>query len=138
MEAALQVAERGERECRVLRFAGFQLDLGTERLWRDGNEVRVRRKPYSILRYLVRHPHRLVAHSEIIEVVWGERIAMSDGLLRTHIHDLRQVIGHRFIETVAGRGYRFVPRVEESDGRPSRPPDDDAHAELVIENTSPQ
>jgi hypothetical protein len=46
------------------------------------------------------------------------------------------VIGDGLIETVVGRSYRLAPEVEESDGRSSQPPDDDARAELVIENTS--
>jgi hypothetical protein len=33
---------------------------------------------------------------------------MSESLLRTHVRDLRRVLGEALIETVVGRGYRFV------------------------------
>jgi DNA-binding winged helix-turn-helix (wHTH) protein len=98
----------------MLSFAAFRLDLDAERLWRDGEELRVRRKPFAILRHLVQNPHRLVTHAEVVEAVWG-KIAMSESLLRTHIHDLRHVLGEGIVETVAGRGYRFVAEVKNLD-----------------------
>src|SRR6202022_4338315 len=104
----------GSRGSPLLSFPPFQLDLGDERLWRDGKELRLRRKPFAILRHLVLHPHRLVTHDEVVEAVWG-RVAMSESLLRTHVHDLRQVLGEGIIETVVGRGYRFVAELASDD-----------------------
>jgi DNA-binding winged helix-turn-helix (wHTH) protein len=109
------VRARGGREGYVLAFAGYRLDLSAERLWKDQQDLRLRRKPYAILRYLAQNPHRLVTQSEIVEAVWG-RIAMSESLLRTHVLALRQVVGHGLIETVVGRGYRFTADVERYNG----------------------
>ncbi len=67
----------------MLSFPPFRLDLDNERLWKDGEELRLRRKPFAILRHLARHPQRLVTHEEIVEAVWG-KFAMSESLLRTH------------------------------------------------------
>jgi DNA-binding winged helix-turn-helix (wHTH) protein/tetratricopeptide (TPR) repeat protein len=91
----------------VLSFPPFRLDLDDERLWKDGEELRLRRKPFAILRYLVQHPQRLITQHEIVEAVWG-KIAMSESLLRTHMSELRRVLGQGAIETVVGRGYRFL------------------------------
>jgi hypothetical protein len=38
---------------------------------------------------------------------------MSESLLRTHVYELRRVLGDGVIETVVGRGYRFVAEVHE-------------------------
>jgi DNA-binding winged helix-turn-helix (wHTH) protein/tetratricopeptide (TPR) repeat protein len=104
----------------LLSFPPFRLDLGDERLWRDGKALRLRRKPFAILRHLVLHPHRLVTHDEVVEAVWG-KVAMSESLLRTHVRDLRQVLGEGIIETVVGRGYRFVAELASDDApRPDR------------------
>ena len=46
--------------------------------------------------------------------MWG-KVAMSKSLLRTHIHELRQGVSEGIIETVTGRGYRFLPKVEPID-----------------------
>jgi len=91
----------------VLSFPPFRLDLIEERLWKGNREVRLRRKPFAILRFLAQNPRRLVTQAEIVDAVWG-RIAMSESLLRTHMHDLRHALGEAVIETVVGRGYRFV------------------------------
>jgi DNA-binding winged helix-turn-helix (wHTH) protein len=94
----------------LLSFPPFRLDLQNERLWKGDDEVHLRRKPFAILKHLVRNPQRLVTHAEIVEAVWG-KIAMSESLLRTHLYDLRQVLGEGVVETVVGRGYRFVREV---------------------------
>lgn len=101
---------RAGRATLQVSFMPFRLDLDSERLWRDGEELRLRRKPFAILRHLVQNPRRLVTHDEIVEAVWG-KIAMSESLLRTHVRDLRQVLGEGVVETVVGRGYRLVPEV---------------------------
>jgi DNA-binding winged helix-turn-helix (wHTH) protein len=98
----------------VLSFPPFRLDVAEERLWKNGRELYLRPKPFAILRYLTRHPRRLVRQSEIVDAVWG-KIAMSESLLRTHVHDLRHVLGEHVIETVTGRGYRFLVDVSEID-----------------------
>jgi predicted ATPase len=95
----------------VLSFPPFRLDLQNERLWKDSEEVRLRRKPFAILRHLVEHPQRLVTHEEIVDAVWG-KVAMSESLLRTHLSALREALGDGVIETVFGRGYRFLPEVK--------------------------
>jgi DNA-binding winged helix-turn-helix (wHTH) protein/tetratricopeptide (TPR) repeat protein len=95
----------------LLSFAAFRLDLDAERLWKEGKEVRLRRKPFAILRFLAQNPTRLVTHGEIVEAVWG-KVAMSESLLRTHMHDLRSVLGEGVVETVVGRGYRFVAEIQ--------------------------
>src|SRR5258706_7582269 len=100
----------------VLYFQPFRHDDADELLWRDGTEQKLRRKPFAILKYLATHPKRLVTQDDLIEAVWG-KVVMSESLLRTHMRDLRQVIGDSIIETVVGRGYRFIPNGCELDGR---------------------
>src|SRR5712672_4208645 len=95
----------------VLSFPPFRLDMAEERLWRDGTELKLRRKPFAILKYLAMNPKRLVTQDELIEAVWG-KVVMSESLLRTHVRDVRAVLGDDVIETVTGRGYRFVADVE--------------------------
>ncbi len=130
--ASLRVVE--EREAHVLTFAPFRLDLDSERLWKQDHEVRLRRKPFAILRFLVQNPRRLVTHGEIVEAVWG-KIVTSESLLRTHVHDLRGVLGEGIVETVVGRGYRFVAEIQHvyTDGpRLPESPAQDGSARRVV------
>ncbi len=104
-----------ERDQRVvLSFPPFRLDVTEGRLWKNGRELGLRRKPFAILYFLSQHPRHLVTHSEIVDAVWG-RVAMSDSLLRTHVCDLRRVLEDDVIETVPGRGYRLLADVSEVD-----------------------
>jgi DNA-binding winged helix-turn-helix (wHTH) protein/tetratricopeptide (TPR) repeat protein len=98
----------------MLSFSPFRIDLESERVWRRDEELHLRRKPFAILRHLVQNPQRLVTHAEIIEVVWG-KVSMSESLLRTHIHDLRQALGDGVVETLPGRGYRFIADIKPVD-----------------------
>src|SRR5262245_25000850 len=91
----------------MISFPPFRLDLAEERLWKGTHQVALRRKPFAILRYLVANPRRLVTHDELLQHVWGGTV-VSESAMRSHLHELRQVLGDGVIETVVGRGYRFV------------------------------
>jgi DNA-binding winged helix-turn-helix (wHTH) protein len=67
----------------------------------------LRRKPFAILRYLVAHPKKLVTYEELLAQVWRGAV-VSESSVRSHMHELRQVLGDGVIETVTGRGYRFM------------------------------
>ncbi len=91
-------------------FGPFRLDVGEQRLWKGNHELKLRRKPFAILRFLTENPLHLVTQEEVVEAVWG-KIAMSESLLRTHMSEVRRVLGEGAIETVVGRGYRFLLEV---------------------------
>jgi predicted ATPase len=96
----------------ILSFSSFQLDTAEERLSRAGIEVRLRRKPFAVLCHLARNARRVVTHDEIVEAIWGQ-VAMSESLLRSHVHEIRKAVGEGIIETIIGRGYRFMVDVRE-------------------------
>jgi len=102
-----------EKEAPLLSFPPFQLDVADERLWKDGKELHLRRKQFAILKHLVKNPRRLITHDGIVEAVWG-KLVVSESLVRTHVRHLRQAIGEDLIETVVGRGYRFLADVTEA------------------------
>src|SRR5882672_4718322 len=103
--------EAQSRGTDVRLFGPFRLDVGEQRLWRGNDELKLRRKPFAILRFLTANPLRLVTQEEIVGAVWGG-IAMSESLLRTHMSEVRRVLGEGAVETVIGRGYRFLLGVE--------------------------
>lgn len=98
-----------------LLFPPFRLDVANEQLWRGEQLIALRPKTFAILRYLVEHPGRLVTKEELLHAVWGETQVSEDGL-RDYLREIRQALGDdattpRFVETVRGRGYRFLPTV---------------------------
>jgi predicted ATPase len=99
----------------VRLFGPFRLDADEQRLWKGSVELKLRRKPFEILRFLTANALRLVTQGEIVEAVWGKN-AISESLLRTHLGEVRRILGEGAIETVVGRGYRFVFAVEAEKG----------------------
>src|SRR6185369_16261434 len=98
----------------MLSFPPFRLEPATSRLWKEDAEVPLRRKPFAILRYLAEHAQRLVTHEELVDAIWGH-VTVSESLLRTHVREVRVALGENVIETIVGRGYRFVPAVVASE-----------------------
>ena len=96
----------------MLLFPPFRLDSDQERLWNGKQPLSLRRKPFAILRYLASHPKKLVTREELLEQVWRGAV-VSDSSMRSHLHELRQVLGDGVIETVIGRGYRFIAELRE-------------------------
>src|SRR5207245_8679839 len=104
-------------------FPPFRLDTVNQCLWRgDGAaEERILLAPraFAVLRYLVEHPGRLVAHDELLEALWTKTYVQPE-VLKSHIASIRAVLGDdarrpRFIETLSRRGYRFIAAVTEGE-----------------------
>lgn len=105
-------------------FESFGLDAANECLWRDGAQIALPPKPFSVLSYLVDHPGRLIPHDELLDALWPETYVQPQ-VLRTYVLELRKVLGDdakqpRFIQTLPKRGFRFVAEVKEAvvNGKP--------------------
>jgi DNA-binding winged helix-turn-helix (wHTH) protein/predicted ATPase len=91
------------------------VDVCDERLWRGEEAIHLTNKAFAVLRYLVEHPARLVTKDALFDVVWADTV-VSEAALSVCIRELRQALGDdarapQFIETVRGRGYRFIAPV---------------------------
>lgn len=103
----------GEQEVRKSLIAGsIHLDLAEQRLWLDDEVVTLRQKPFLLLQELMSHPGELLTKDALIHAGWEGRV-VTDGVLTTAMKELRKALGDRprqprVIETVHGRGYRFL------------------------------
>jgi len=113
----------------MVHFPPFRLDPEEGRLWKRERLLVLRRKPFAILCYLAAHPKKLVSQEELLAQVWRGAV-VSDSAVRSHLHELRQVLGEGVIETVIGRGYRFV--AELSDGADARAAPEVAHVDPLV------
>jgi DNA-binding winged helix-turn-helix (wHTH) protein/tetratricopeptide (TPR) repeat protein/TolB-like protein len=106
----------------LYRFGPFELDPAEVSLCAgpaaERRAVALTRRAFDTLLYLVTHPGRLVGRDELIAAVWGETI-VEEGNLHWTISAVRRALAQEspetFIETVRGRGYRFVAPVEAVD-----------------------
>jgi len=103
----------------LVRFEDFELDRRTFQLRRSGRALKLERIPTEVLLLLVERRGQLVAREEIIERLWGKNALLdTDNAINTAIRKIRQVLKDdleqpRFVQTVTGRGYRFIGQISE-------------------------
>lgn len=92
--------------------SAYVFDLDDERLWRAGTEVPLTPKSYSMLRYFVTHPDRLLTKEVLLRDVWPG-IYVSESQVKQVVQNLRKALCDNpsepcFIQTVHRRGYRYI------------------------------
>jgi TolB-like protein/Flp pilus assembly protein TadD len=107
---------------RSLRFGGFELDLSAYELRKHGRSIRVERRPMELLMFLIDRRGELVTRDEIVTRLWGPDVFIDvDASVNTVIRKIRRALRDsadtsRFIQTVQGKGYRFIANVESTTG----------------------
>ena len=76
----------------------------------DGDAIRLTRREFELLRYLVQNKNRVVSRDRLLERVWGYDRLVETRSVDVHVGRLRSKLGEagRQIETVVGLGYRFI------------------------------
>ena len=107
----------------VIKFGGdFELNLRGYQLRRAGQPLKLEPTPFGILALLIEQRGNLVSRQQIVERVWGKGVFLdTDNSINGAIRKIRQALDDdpenpRFIQTVTGKGYRFIaPIVEEGE-----------------------
>lgn len=108
--------ESGQKTIRLAE--GYELDLAAYELRRGGDVLRLERIPMEILLFLIEQRERLVTREEIADRIWGKDVNLdTDNSINGAIRKIRRVLrddsdSPRFIQTITGRGYRFIAAVE--------------------------
>jgi len=98
------------------RFGPFALDESAYELRRDGEATPLEPKSFDLLAYLVRRSGRVASKAELLDALWaGEYV--TEAVLSTQVAKLRAALGDdprrpAILQTVHGRGYRFIASVE--------------------------
>jgi DNA-binding response OmpR family regulator len=76
----------------------------------DGSAIRLTRREFELLRFLVENRNRVISRDRLLERVWGYDRMIETRSVDVHVGRLRSKLGAagRQIETVVGLGYRFV------------------------------
>jgi len=102
---------------RKLRFGPFEVDLQCGELRRQGLKIRIQPQPFKVLAFLLERPGELVSRDELRERLWPKAVYLDFELgLNRSMHKLRGALldsanSPRYIETLPGRGYRFIAPV---------------------------
>ncbi|MEJ7699706.1 MAG: transcriptional regulator [Pyrinomonadaceae bacterium] len=108
-----------EPQLQIYEFGDFRLDAAKRLLTKGVDEpLPLTPKVFDTLLYLVRHNGRVIGKDELMREIWTDSIVEENNLSQ-NISILRRVLGEkpgegRFIATVPGHGFRFVPEVREA------------------------
>ena len=93
----------------VLQVEGLQLDLEFKHCLVDGVEVKLTRKEFELLAYLISHRGKICSREQILSRVWSDEVVVLDRTIDVNITRLRSKIGAygSFIVTRSGFGYGF-------------------------------
>ena len=88
---------------------GLCLDLEFKRCTVDGEEVRLARKEFELLAYLIQHRGKICSREQIMSRVWSNEVVVLDRTIDVNITRLRSKIGAygSYIVTRSGFGYGF-------------------------------
>jgi DNA-binding response OmpR family regulator len=109
--------QRGHAARRQLRFGGLVIDRDTRDVTLDGEVVPLTPKEFDVLAHLAGSPRRVYSKGQLLRDVWDSSPDWQDDTtVGEHMHRLRRKLDpddrERWIETIRGVGYRFVPPVE--------------------------
>ena len=102
----------------TFRFGDFDLDTSAYELRFKGRTIQIERRPMDLLVLLVERQGQLVSRKDIVERLWGRDVFVEvEPGINTVVWKIRGALGDssdnsKFVETVSGRGYRFVAPVE--------------------------
>ena len=119
-----------KRCCRLSKGVEINLDIAMRYVFGDylsirsatnsyrNQPIKLRPKVFHVLRYLIAHRDRVVSKDELLEQVWPNQF-IGDGSLNACLMAVRKAVGdngqaQRCIQTLHGRGYRFIASVKEA------------------------
>jgi len=96
----------------VLSAGTLTLDPASRQVHRDGTEIALTAREFSLLEYLIRNLDRVVTKIELLDHVWDTAADLDPNVVEVYVGYLRRKIdtpfGRRSLRTVRGAGYRLV------------------------------
>jgi two-component system, OmpR family, alkaline phosphatase synthesis response regulator PhoP len=105
----------------VFSFEDLTVDFRRKEVTRRGQTIELSSREFQLLSYLIVHREAAISREELLDKVWGYQSIPNTRTVDVHVAQLRQKLEDnpkeaRYIVTVYGCGYKFVPSPE-----PTRP-----------------
>ncbi len=102
----------GGRDPAPIAVGDLQVDPGQRRVWRGDDEVKLTKRQFDLLEFLVRRGGQVLSKLDILDGVWEYEFDGDPNIVEVYIRRLRTRVDEPFdrhsIETVRGAGYRLV------------------------------
>jgi len=103
----------------VLRLGEIEIDILHRQVRAGTSELHLSGLEQSLLHLLAANTGQLVTRDQILDALWGTDYVAESNVVDRHVRNLRAKLQDdwrkpRFIETVPGKGYRFLPTFSET------------------------
>ena len=89
----------------------LKLNLATNQLVIQGNDVHIGQTEFSLLRFFIEHKNRVYSRTQLLDFVWGQAVYIEERTVDVHVLRLRKILKpfgkDKLIKTVRGMGYMF-------------------------------
>jgi len=111
----------------VLRLGALAIDILHRRVTAGGRALHLTALEQSLLYLLAANAGRLLTRDEILDYLWGADHAAESNVVDRHVRNLRIKLQDdwqqpRYIATVPGQGYRFLPTAPDDASPDAAPP----------------
>jgi cholera toxin transcriptional activator len=113
----------GDGQSRVFCFGVFEADEAHGELRKHGVPIKLHAQPFQVLVMLLERPSEVVTREEMRRRLWGEDTFVDfDHGLSSAVNKIREALQDsasrpRYVETISGKGYRFIAPVAEVSGQ---------------------
>jgi two-component system response regulator ResD len=97
-----------------LTYGDLTIDVARRTITMAGRQVELRRREFDLLAFLARHPGEVFTREDLVAEVWRAPSGVGPSTVTVHMRRLRVLLERdpsrpRWLETVRGVGYRFLP-----------------------------
>jgi cholera toxin transcriptional activator len=127
---------------RVFRFGVFEADEAAGELRKHGLRIKLHSQPFQVLLMLLERPSELVTREQMRQRLWGEDTFVDfDHGLNSAVNKIREALNDsaaspRYVETVTGKGYRFIAPVSQAPLRRAKGADSATEGAPAVVETS--
>jgi DNA-binding response OmpR family regulator len=98
-----------EHKENILEASDIKLYIDKEKVTAGLREIKLTKKEFMILEYLLRNKGQVLSRNQILEHVWDRNVDIFTNIVDTHIKNLRRKLGKSgdIVESIYGSGYRI-------------------------------
>ena len=98
----------------ILRVGNLEVHTATRKVWRGDREIDLTRREYELLKFMAKHPRRMLSRGFLLSRVWEQEFGIPTNVVDVYVGYLRKKVDAdgepKLIHTVRGAGYALKER----------------------------
>ena len=91
----------------VKEVGALKIDKNSYSVYLNKEQIYLPKKEFELLYFLIVNSTRVYSREALLRNVWGTDVHVVDRTVDVHVRKLREKIGHKYIKTIKGVGYKF-------------------------------